>query len=72
MDRIELETSYRSNSRDFETCSDLSGKAALSAAQDDVKEFLRCRDRRNVLPSGLHLDFKASASLENVVVDWWK
>ena len=43
-----------SNSRNLETCSDLSRQSSLSSAQDNVQELLRRRHRGDILPRRLH------------------
>lgn len=43
-----------SDSRDLEAGSDLSGKPALRATEDDVEEFGVSWDGSDVLPGGLH------------------
>ena len=43
-----------SDSRNLETCSDLSRQSSLSSAQDNVQELLRRRHRGDILPRRLH------------------
>jgi len=43
-----------SNSRNLETCSDLSRQSSLGSAQDNVQELLRRRHRGDILPRRLH------------------
>ena len=45
---------FTSDPTDLEAGADLSGQSPLGAAEDDVQEFLRGGDRRNVLPRRLH------------------
>lgn len=44
-----------SDSRNLETCSDLSRQSSLSSAQDNVQELLRRRHRGDILPRRLHV-----------------
>ena len=46
-----LHTSYSAN---LEAGSDLSWQSSLRTTQHDIEEFLRRRDRLNILPSSLH------------------